>query len=180
MFAVTNIELAAYNQRLNLSVGDKLPEPLEITGFEYVGYLKSGEQVKVNAAGNHQLPIAKRTCRLFEVNKQAGKSVSFSENTSAPISQYLLKQRNRQSKKKPLCYKEHESAFDVFQLLNYLNCNSRAKTAPKPKSCLIKLSTNIQGELAEGQAQIIRKGISGTRTVITRSYIAGKEIVKAK
>ena len=56
VFAVTNIELAAYNQRLNLSVGDKLPDPLEITGFEYVGYLKSGEQVKENAAGNHQLP----------------------------------------------------------------------------------------------------------------------------
>ncbi|MDE8688272.1 G5 domain-containing protein, partial [Streptococcus gordonii] len=33
-------------------------------------------------------------------------------------------------------------------------------------------------ELAEGQSQIIRKVISGTRTVITRNYIAGTEIVK--
>ncbi len=31
VLAVTNIELAAYNQRLNLTVGDKLPKPLEIT-----------------------------------------------------------------------------------------------------------------------------------------------------
>ena len=35
-------------------------------------------------------------------------------------------------------------------------------------------------ELAEGQSQIIRKGISGTRTVITRNYIADTDIVKSE
>ncbi len=79
VFAETNIELAAYNQRLNLSVGDKLPEPLgNGTGFEYVGYLKSGEQIQGgDAAGNHQLPMLEKDLSAVEVNKQAGKSVIF-------------------------------------------------------------------------------------------------------
>ena len=73
-----------------------------------------------------------------------------------PISQYLLKQRNRQSKKKPLLLKS-TNLLDVFQLLNYLNCNSRAKTAPKPKSCLIKLSTNIQVSLQRDKLKLFVK-----------------------
>lgn len=40
-FAVTNIELAAYNQLLNLGLGEQLPQPLDIEDFEYIGYLKS-------------------------------------------------------------------------------------------------------------------------------------------
>lgn len=41
ILAVTNIELAAYNQLLNLGLGEQLPQPLDIEDFEYIGYLKS-------------------------------------------------------------------------------------------------------------------------------------------
>ena len=46
--AVTNIELAAYNQSINLGVGESLPKPLHIDGFEYIGYLKNEDK-----KGNH-------------------------------------------------------------------------------------------------------------------------------
>ena len=42
--AVTNIELAAYNQSINLGVGESLPKPLHIDGFEYIGYLKNEDK----------------------------------------------------------------------------------------------------------------------------------------
>ena len=44
VLAVTNIELAAYNQSLNLGLGDALPAPLKIDGYDYIGYLKNEEQ----------------------------------------------------------------------------------------------------------------------------------------
>lgn len=39
ILAVTNIELAAYNQLLNSGLGEQLTQPLDIEDFEYVGYL---------------------------------------------------------------------------------------------------------------------------------------------
>ena len=42
--AVTNLELAAYNQSINLGVGESLPKPLQIDGFEYIGYLKNEDK----------------------------------------------------------------------------------------------------------------------------------------
>ena len=179
VFAVTNIELAAYNQRLNLSVGDKLPEPLEITGFEYVGYLKSGEQVKENAAGNHQLPMAQKGLSSVEVNKQAGKSVSFSENPSAPNKPVSTETEKPTEQEKAIAIKEHESArrFPVTELPEL-----QLKSQDSTQTQVLPYQTEYQysNELAEGQSQVIRAGVAGTRTVVTRNYIAGKEIVKSE
>ena len=179
VFAVTNIELAAYNQRLNLSVGDKLPEPLEITGFEYVGYLKSGEQVKENAAGNHQLPMAQKDLSAVEVNKQAGKSVSFSENTSTPNKPVSTEKEKLTEQEKAVAVKERESdrRFPVTELPEL-----QLKSQDSTQTQVLPYQTEYQysNELAEGQSQVIRAGVAGTRTVITRNYIAGKEIVKSE
>ncbi|KJU95608.1 IgA-specific zinc metalloproteinase [Streptococcus gordonii] len=179
VFAVTNNELAAYNQRLNLSVGDKLPEPLEITGFEYVGYLKSGEQVKENAAGNHQLPMAQKDLSAVEVNKQAGKSVSFSENTSTPNKPVSTETEKLTEQEKAVAVKERESdrRFPVTELPEL-----QLKSQDSTQTQVLPYQTEYQysNELAEGQSQVIRAGVAGTRTVVTRNYIAGKEIVKSE
>ena len=179
VFAVTNIELAAYNQRLNLTVGDKLPEPLEITGFEYVGYLKSGEQAKENAAGNHQLPMAQKDLSSVEVNKQAGKSVSFSENTSTPNKPVSTETEKLTEQEKAVAVKERESdrRFPVTELPEL-----QLKSQDSTQTQVLPYQTEYQysNELAEGQSQVIRAGVAGTRTVVTRNYIAGKEIVKSE
>ena len=179
VFAVTNIELAAYNQRLNLTVGDKLPEPLEIAGFEYVGYFKSGEQVKENAAGNHQLPMAQKDLSAVEVNKQAGKSVSFSENTSTPNKPVSTETEKLTEQEKAVAVKERESdrRFPVTELPEL-----QLKSQDSTQTQVLPYQTEYQysNELAEGQSQVIRAGVAGTRTVVTRNYIAGKEIVKSE
>ncbi|ABV09187.1 SIALI-17 repeat-containing surface protein [Streptococcus gordonii] len=179
VFAVTNIELAAYNQRLNLTVGDKLPEPLEITGFEYVGYLKSEGQDKVNGERNYQIPTTQKGLSSVEVNKQAGKSVSFSENPSTPNKPVSTETEKLTEQEKAVAVKERESdrRFPVTELPE-LQLKSQDSTQTK----VLPYQTEYQysNELAEGQSQIIRKGISGTRTVITRNYIADTDIVKSE
>ena len=179
VFAVTNIELAAYNQRLNLSVGDKLPEPLEITGFEYVGYLKSEGQDKVNGERNFQIPTTQKGLSSVEVNKQAGKSVSFSENPSTPNKTVSTETEKLTEQEKAVAVKEHESArrFPVTELPEL-----QLKSQDSTQTQVLPYQTEYQysNELAEGQSQVIRAGVAGTRTVVTRNYIAGKEIVKSE
>ena len=179
VFAVTNIELAAYNQRLNLTVGDKLPEPLEITGFEYVGYLKSEGQDKVNGERNYQIPTTQKGLSSVEVNKQAGKSVSFSENASTPNKPVSTETEILTEQEKAVAVKERESdrRFPVAESPELkLKSQESTQTQVLPYQTVYQYSN----ELAEGQSQVIRAGVAGTRTVITRNYIAGTDIVKSE
>ena len=52
--AVTNLELAAYNQSINLGVGESLPKPLQIDGFEYIGYLKNEDKKRNSLSSSHK------------------------------------------------------------------------------------------------------------------------------
>ncbi|EGC27545.1 SIALI-17 repeat-containing surface protein [Streptococcus sanguinis] len=180
VFAVTNIELAAYNQRLNLTVGDKLPEPLEIAGFEYVGYLKSGEQGKENAAGSHQLPTARKDLSAVEVDPQAGKSASLSGNPSAankPVSTETEKLTEQE--KEIIAAKEREFAR-LSPVTEVPELEFKSQESSQTQVLPYQTEYQYSNELAEGQSQVIRAGVAGTRTVVTRNYIAGKEIVKSE
>ena len=52
--AVTNLELATYNQSINLGVGESLPKPLQIDGFEYIGYLKNEDNKRNILYSSHK------------------------------------------------------------------------------------------------------------------------------
>ncbi|EJO18007.1 M26 IgA1-specific metallo-endopeptidase C-terminal domain protein [Streptococcus sp. AS14] len=180
VFAVTNIELAAYNQRLNLTVGDKLPEPLEIAGFEYVGYLKSGEQGKENAAGSHQLPTAQKDLSAVEVDQQAGKSASLSGNqgtANKPVSTETEKLTEQE--KEIIAAKEREFAR-LSPVTEVPELEFKSQESSQTQVLPYQTEYQYSNELAEGQSQVIRAGVAGTRTVVTRNYIAGKEIVKSE
>ena len=180
VFAVTNIELAAYNQSLNLTVGDKLPEPLEIAGFEYVGYLKSGEQGKENAAGSHQLPTAQKDLSAVEVDQQAGKSASLSGNPIAankPVSTETEKLTEQE--KEIIAAKEREFAR-LSPVTEVPELEFKSEESSQTQVLPYQTEYQYSNELAEGQSQVIRAGVAGTRTVVTRNYIAGKEIVKSE
>ena len=179
VFAVTNIELAAYNQRLNLTVGDKLPEPLEITGFEYVGYLKSEGQDKVNGERNYQIPTTQKDLTSVEVNKQAGKSVSFSENPSTPNKTVSTETEKLTEQEKIIAAKEREFAR-LSPVTEVPELEFKSQESSQTQVLPYQTEYQYSNELAEGQSQVIRAGVAGTRTVVTRNYIAGKEIVKSE
>ena len=180
VFAVTNIELAAYNQRLNLAVGDKLPEPLAIAGFEYVGYLKSSEQGKENAAGSYQLPTAQKDLSAVEVDQQAGKSASLSGNqgtANKPLSTETEKLTEQE--KEIIAAKEREFAR-LSPVTEVPELEFKSQESSQTQVLPYRTEYQYSNELAEGQSQVIRAGVAGTRTVVTRNYIAGKEIVKSE
>ena len=162
VFAVTNIELAAYNQRLNLTVGDKLPEPLEIAGFEYVGYLKSGEQGKENAAGSHQLPTAQKDLSAVEVDQQAGKSASLSGNPGAankPVSTETEKLTEQE--KEIIAAKEREFAR-LSPVTEVPELEFKSQESSQTQVLPYQTEYQYSNELAEGQSQVIRAGVAGT------------------
>ena len=180
VFAVTNVELAAYNQRLNLTVGDKLPEPLAIAGFEYVGYLKSGEQGKENASGSHQFPTAQKDLSAVEVDQQAGKSASLSGNpgtATKPVSTETEKLTEQE--KEIIAAKEREFAR-LSPVTEVPELEFKSQESSQTQVLPYQTEYQYSNELSEGQSQVIRAGVAGTRTVVTRNYIAGKEIVKSE
>ena len=180
VFAVTNIELASYNQRLNLTVGDKLPEPIEIAGFEYVGYLKSGEQGKANVAGSHQFPTAQKDLSAVEVDQQAGKSASFSGNLSTDNKLVSTEtEKLTEQEKEIIAAKERESAR-ISPVTEVPELELKSQESSQTQVLPYQTEYQYSNELAEGQSQVIRAGVAGTRTVVTRNYIAGKEIVKSE
>ena len=74
VLAVTNIELAAYNQSLNLGLGDALPAPLKIDGYDYIGYLKNEEQ-----NDSHLAHSAQKENPTLDLEKEKGSELKPSE-----------------------------------------------------------------------------------------------------
>ena len=74
VLAVTNIELAAYNQSLNLGLGDALPAPLKIDGYDYIGYLKNEEQ-----NDSHLAHSAHKENPTLDLEKEKGSELKPSE-----------------------------------------------------------------------------------------------------
>ena len=77
VLAVTNIELAAYNQSLNLGLGDALPAPLKIDGYDYIGYLKNEEQ-----NDSHLAHSVQKENPTLDLEKEKGSELKPSETNS--------------------------------------------------------------------------------------------------
>ena len=122
----------------------------------------------------------KRTCQLSKSISRQVNLLVFLGNQGTAIKPVSTEIEKLTEQEKRLLLPKSANLLGFLQSLKYQNSNSRAKKAAKPKFCLIKQNTNIQMSSQRGQSQIVRAGVAGTRTVVTRNYIAGKEIVKAK
>ena len=70
VLAISSTDLAAYNQSLTLAVGDQLPEPLKIAGYQYIGYLKKEAQHQLAQRGNSQLPALQKEASASQPDQQ--------------------------------------------------------------------------------------------------------------
>ena len=50
-FGLTSQILSAYNSQLSIGVGEHLPEPLKIEGYQYIGYIKTKKQDNTEISG---------------------------------------------------------------------------------------------------------------------------------
>ena len=173
VLAVTNIELAAYNQSLNLGLGDALPAPLKIDGYDYIGYLKNEEQ-----NDSHLAHSAQKENPTLDLEKEKGSELKPSETN--PNTKEIVSDKGdalTEEEREAIAAKERESA-----LLSPVYDLPELKISEQESVQELPYQTKYQytDELAQGQSKVIQSGVRGQRTVVTRHYHENQEIVKSE
>ncbi|EIC76352.1 G5 domain-containing protein, partial [Streptococcus oralis] len=173
VLAVTNIELAAYNQSLNLGLGESLPAPLKIDGYDYIGYLKNEEQNDSRLAHS-----AQKENPTLDLEKEKGSELKPSEtnpNTKEIVSDKEdgLTEQDREA----IATKERELArLGAVHELPELKISEQKSVQDLPYQTQYQYSD----DLVQGQSKVIQSGVRGQRTVVTRHYRENQEIVKSE
>ena len=173
VLAVTNIELAAYNQSLNLGLGDALPAPLKIDGYDYIGYLKNEEQ-----NDSHLAHYAQKENPTLDLEKEKGSELKPSETN--PNTKEIVSDKGdalTEEEREAIAAKERESA-----LLSPVYDLPELKISEQESVQELPYQTKYQytDELAQGQSKVIQSGVRGQRTVVTRHFRKDQEIVKSE
>ena len=180
VLAVSSTDLAAYNQSLTLAVGDQLPEPLKIAGYQYIGYLKKEAQHQLAQRGNSQLPAPQKEASVSQPDQQLKDLASGPKNTEAPKEAQLaggdhLSEKEREE----IATKEGEFARQTpVHERPELQFTSQART--QTQEIPYKTEYQYSDDLAEGQSRVIRAGIPGIRKIVTRHYSVEGKIVESK
>ena len=173
VLAVTNIELAAYNQSLNLDLGDALPAPLKIDGYDYIGYLKNEEQ-----NDSHLAHSALKENPTLDLEKEKGSELKPSETN--PDMKEIVSDKGdalTEEEREAIAAKEIEftRSTPIYDLPE-LKISEQKSVQELPYQTKYQYSD----ELAQGQSKVIQSGVRGQRTVVTRHYRKGQEIVKSE
>ena len=173
VLAVTNIELAAYNQSLNLGLGDALPAPLKIDGYDYIGYLKNEEQ-----NDSHLAPSALKENPALDLEKEKERDLKPSE-TNLDMKEIVSDKGDdlTEEEREAIAAKERESArLSTVYDLPELKISEQESVQELP----YQTKYQYTDELAQGQSKVIQSGVRGQRTVVTRHYHENQEIVKSE
>ena len=180
VLAVSSTDLAAYNQSLTLAVGDQLPEPLKIAGYQYIGYLKKEAQHQLAQTGNSQLSALQKEASVSQPDQQLRDLASGPKNTEAPKEAQLaggdhLSQKEREE----IAAKEGQFARQTpVHERPELQFTSQART--QTQEIPYKTEYQYSDDLAEGQSRVIRAGIPGIRKIVTRHYSVEGKVVESK
>ena len=180
VLAVSSTDLAAYNQSLTLAVGDQLPEPLKIAGYQYIGYLKKEAQHQLAQTGNAQLPAPQKEASASQPVQQLKDLADRPRNTEAPKEVHPaggdhLSEKEREE----IAAKEGQFARQTpVHERPELQFTSQATT--QTQEIPYKTEYQYSDDLAEGQSRVIRAGIPGTRKIVTRHYSVEGKVVESK
>ena len=171
VLAVSSMDLAAYNQSLTLAVGDQLPEPLKIAGYQYIGYLKKEAQHQLAQTGNAQLPVLQKET---PASQPAQRNTEVLKEASPAGGDHLT-----EKEKEEIAAKEGQFARQTpVHERPELQFTSQATT--QTQEIPYKTEYQYSDDLAEGQSRVIRAGIPGIRKIVTRHYSVEGKIVESK
>ena len=180
VLAISSTDLAAYNQSLTLAVGDQLPEPLKITGYQYIGYLKKEAQHQLAQRGNSQLPALQKEASASQPDQELKELASRPKNTEAPKEaqpaggDYLSEKEREEIAAKEGGFARQTPVHERPEL----QFTSQART--QTKEIPYKTEYQYSDDLAEGQSRVIRAGIPGIRKIVTRHYSIEGKVVESK
>ena len=180
VLAVSSMDLAAYNQSLTLAVGDQLPEPLKIAGYQYIGYLKKEAQHQLAQTGNSQLPAPQKEASASQPDQQLKDLAGRPKHTEAPKeAQPAGGDHLSQKEREEIAAKEGQFARQTpVHERPELQFTSQATT--QTQEIPYKTEYQYSDDLAEGQSRVIRAGIPGTRKIVTRHYSVEGKVVESK
>ena len=180
VLAVSSMDLAAYNQSLTLAVGDQLPEPLKIAGYQYIGYLKKEAQHQLAQTGNSQLPAPQKETPASQPDQQLKDLASRPGKSEAPKeAQPAGGEHLSDKEREEIAAKEGRFARQTpVHERPELQFTSQART--QIQEIPYKTEYQYSDDLAEGQSRVIRAGILGTRKIVTRHYSVEGKVVESK
>ena len=180
VLAVSSMDLAAYNQSLTLAVGDQLPEPLKIAGYQYIGYLKKEAQHQLPQRGNSQLPAPQKEASVSQPDQQLKELASRPKHTEVPKeAQPTGGDHFSQKEREEIAAKEGQFARQTpVHERPELQFTSQAAT--QTQEIPYKTEYQYSDDLAEGQSRVIRAGIPGIRKIVTRHYSVEGKVVESK
>ena len=171
ILAVTNIELAAYNQLLNLGLGEQLPQPLNIEDFEYIGYLKSQAILKNSLEQGEE--------SKHKANQTENQSVDRSENDKVvAISKVDSSDKSTDEKLELVNGVNRVSSGSSISDRSELQLSSQDES--QTQVVAYQTEYRYSDNLVKGQTKNIQMGVPGERTVITRRYSAGQKVMKSE
>ncbi|MFS9016950.1 ZmpA/ZmpB/ZmpC family metallo-endopeptidase [Streptococcus cristatus] len=180
VLAISSTDLAAYNQSLTLAVGDQLPEPLKIAGYQYIGYLKKEAQHQLSQRGNSQLPALQKEASASQPDQELKELASRPKNTEAPKEAQpaggdYLSEKEREE----IAAKEGEFARQT-PVHERPELQFTSQVATQTQEIPYKTEYQYSDDLAEGQSRVIRAGIPGIRKIVTRHYSVEGKVVESK
>ncbi|MEZ7616446.1 ZmpA/ZmpB/ZmpC family metallo-endopeptidase [Streptococcus sp. 27098_8_73] len=180
VLAVSSTDLAAYNQSLTLAVGDQLPEPLKIAGYQYIGYLKKEAQHQLAQRGNSQLPALQKEASASQPDQELKELASRPKNIEAPKeAQPAGGDHFSQKEREEIAAKEGQFARQTpVHERPELQFTSQAAT--QTQEIPYKTEYQYSDDLAEGQSRVIRAGIPGIRKIVTRHYSVEGKVVESR
>ena len=180
VLAISSTDLAAYNQSLTLAVGDQLPEPLKIAGYQYIGYLKKEAQHQLAQRGNSQLPALQKEASASQPDQELKELASRPKNTEAPKeAQPAGGDHLSEKEREEIAAKEGQFARQTpVHERPELQFTSQAAT--QTQEIPYKTEYQYSDDLAEGQSRVIRAGIPGIRKIVTRHYSVEGKVVESK
>ena len=180
VLAVSSMDLAAYNQSLTLTVGDQLPEPLKIAGYQYIGYLKKEAQHQLAQTGNSQLSTLQKETSASQPDQQLKDLASRPKHTEVPKkAQPAGGDHLSQKEREEIAAKEGQFARQTpVHERPELQFTSQVRT--QTQEIPYKTEYQYSDDLAEGQSRVIRAGIPGIRKIVTRHYSVEGKIVESK
>ena len=169
--AVTNIELAAYNQLLNLGLGEQLPQPLNIEDFEYIGYLKNQAILKNSLEQGEE--------SKHKANQTVNQSVDGSENDKAvAVSKADSSEKSTDEKLELVNGANRVSSGSSISDRSELQLSSQDES--QTQVVAYQTEYRYSDNLVKGQTKTIQVGVPGERTVITRRYSANQKVIKSE
>ena len=188
VLALTNEVLAAYNQTFSVEVGQALPKPLTIDGYQYVGYLKLEKK---------QEPKEKVVIQNQDHQSTPNKDLKDDPSKKpAPQQEQIVKPASPDEKSEIKPSPESPKPVPSDENKNKKPSIEVPKTAPVSEdqpTAVIKTSDQTRVEsipfitervenpdLAWGQEVISRVGQNGSRTIVTRTYSIEGEVLKTE